>query len=67
MKKVVSVFAVLTAISFTSCNKCEECHYEDGNGGEVELGEICGDDLKDAEANGYAVGDTVVTIHCEEH
>ena len=54
------------SFGFTSCNKCKDCHY-DHNGMEHEIGELCNDELKDAEANGYSVGDTVVTIHCEEH
>ena len=66
MKKVALLASGVALIGFMSCNKCEDCHY-DMDGQEVEIGEICGDELEDAEANGYAVGDTVVTIHCEEH
>ncbi len=67
MKKVVIAIAVLGTISFASCKKCEECHYDDASGNEVQLGELCGDELKNAEENGYTVGDTTVTLHCEEH
>ena len=56
----------LGSFAFISCNKCKDCHYE-STSGEVEIGELCDDDLKDAEANGYSIGDSVVTIHCEEH
>lgn len=66
MKKAILLITVLAGLSVASCKKCEECHY-DKDGAEVEIGEICGDDLKEAEENGYAVGDTVVTIHCEAH
>ncbi|UKN03680.1 hypothetical protein K6119_09155 [Paracrocinitomix mangrovi] len=66
MKKISIVFLSLVAIVTVSCEKCQDCHYESTNG-LVEIGEICGDELKDAEANGYTIGDTVVTIHCEEH
>ncbi len=67
MKKVgfIAAAAVLT-ISFASCKKCHDCHYDD-NGTEVEIGELCGDELESAEANGWALQDTVVTVHCEEH
>lgn len=50
----------------TSCKKCEECHY-DGPNGEVELGELCDEELEDAEANGYMVGDSTYVVHCHEH
>ena len=66
MKKVAFAFAVVATIGFTSCKKCEECHY-DSNGSEIEIGELCDDELENAEKNGYSVGDSVVTIHCEEH
>ncbi|MAZ38227.1 MAG: hypothetical protein P8I55_09070 [Crocinitomix sp.] len=67
MKKVIIAVAILFSIGMVSCQKCEECHYDGVDGSEVEIGEICGDDLKNAEENGYTVGDTVVTIHCEAH
>lgn len=60
------VIATISTLGFISCEKCHDCHY-DQNGTEVEIGELCGDELEDAEANGYTIGDTVVTIHCEEH
>ncbi len=67
MKKVGFIAAAVLAVSFVSCNKCHDCHY-DLNGTEVEIGEFCGDELEDVEANGYALNDsTVVTVHCEEH
>ena len=63
----VSLIALLTiGFGFASCEKCQDCHY-DANGTEVEIGELCDEELEDAEANGYSLGDTVVTIHCEEH
>lgn len=64
--KYLFFIPVLTFALFTSCEKCQECHY-DANGTEVEIGELCDDELEYAEANGYVIGDTVVTIHCEEH
>ena len=71
MKKGMRISVVLIAFtSFTmvSCKKdeCHECHY-DGPNGEVELGEKCGDDLEDIEANGYAVDGVVYEVHCHEH
>lgn len=66
MKKFAFIGLGVIAFGFASCEKCEDCHY-DMDGTEVEIGEICDEELEDAEANGYAVGDTVVTIHCEEH
>lgn len=67
MKKGIFIVAALgVSVMFASCKKCEECHYDTPTG-EVEVGELCDDALKDAEANGWAVGDTVYTVHCEEH
>jgi hypothetical protein len=60
------VLTVGAMVTFASCKKCEECHY-DLNGAEVEVGELCDEELEDAEANGWVVGDTVYTIHCHEH
>ena len=67
-KKVkISVAALLVAFSFVACkkNKCAECHY-DANGSEVELGNYCGDDLENIEANGYSDGNATYTVHCGE-
>lgn len=66
MKKYVLVVGVVVFFALFSCNKCHDCHYDD-NGSEVEIGELCGEDLENAEANGYNTGDTIVTVHCEEH
>ena len=71
MKKQNAIFLGLFALAmaFTSCKKeeCHECHYEDANGAEVELGEKCGDDLEDLEANGINVDGTNYEVHCHEH
>lgn len=66
-KSILAIGALTFTVVFTSCKKCEHCHYDDANGNEVEIGELCDDELKNAEANGYAIGDTTVTIHCEAH
>ena len=66
MKYVILSLAVIGSSVLFSCNKCRECHYDD-NGSEIEIGELCDEDLEEAEANGYNTGDTVVTVHCEEH
>lgn len=69
MKKSMKVYLpVVVGFLFvvTSCKKCEECHY-DGTNGEVDLGELCDDELEDAEANGYVVNDTTYEVHCHEH
>ena len=61
MKKVILGILAISAIGFTSCKKCSECHYEalDSSGMEVEVefGEHCGDDLKDLESIGYQLSD----------
>ncbi len=71
MKKVAILFSAVALIGLTSCNKCVECH-ADVNGGEVELGEYCGDEAEALENTGYvdptdSTG-TVNVVHCgEEH
>jgi hypothetical protein len=71
MKKVAILFSAVALIGLTSCNKCVECH-ADVNGGEVELGEYCGDEAEALENTGYVVPSdttgTVHVVHCgEEH
>lgn len=68
MKKQLFVYALVVAgaIATNSCKKCHDCHY-DGPSGEVEIGELCGDDLESAEENGYKVGDSTYTVHCHAH
>lgn len=62
---IVPMFGLL--FFATSCKKCEECHYDGPNGEEVEMGELCDDELEEAEANGYAAADgTTYEVHCGE-
>lgn len=65
-KKIIFSVLVVSTFAFTSCKKCSECHY-DGQNGEVEIGEYCGDELKDIEASGYTVGEEYFEVHCHEH
>ncbi len=69
MKKVSFLaIALISVATLSSCNnKCHECHYEDANGAEVELGEQCGDDLENYEENGIVVDGTTYEVHCHEH
>lgn len=71
MKKVVlfSALALGFLVTSSSCgkNKCHECHY-DKAGSIIDLGEYCGDDLKQLEALGtYTDSTGTYTVHCEEH
>lgn len=66
MKKLILAAVIVGSFTMVSCKKCKDCHW-DNNGVENEIGELCDDELENAEANGYNTGDTVVTIHCEEH
>jgi len=95
MKKLnLLTLALIGGIVFwSSCSKssdshddgCHDCHIaqDDGNGGEIEfeIGEFCGSDLTDVEANGYHTTDVLYSesgldtlqpghydeVHCEEH
>jgi uncharacterized lipoprotein YehR (DUF1307 family) len=74
MKKSVKIFSaavfMFASVALISCgkNKCEECHYELSNGSEVELGDYCGDDLKNIEKNGYTDSTgTNYEVHCGGH
>lgn len=62
---IAAGFIILASVS---CKKdeCHECHYEK-NDVEVELGERCGDDLKNIEASGFNDGGVVYEVHCHEH
>ena len=67
MKKISILFGAVLIFGVSSCKKCHECHY-DNNGAEIELGEYCGDELEQLEANGYAdTSGNVYTVHCHEH
>lgn len=67
MKKVTIIGTLLLATLSFSCKKndCKECHY-DKDGGEVELGEKCGDDIETLEKDGYTEGGVNYTVHCGE-
>jgi hypothetical protein len=73
MKKVTVALmlgAFVFGTSFTSCKKkveCHECHYDDDNGAEVELGEKCGEELENLEKDGITVGGKKYDVHCHEH
>lgn len=69
MKKSILLSGALICLTLFSCKKdeCHECHYEDAQGAEVELGEKCGDEMEDLEANGINVGSTNYEVHCHEH
>ncbi|MBM3429760.1 MAG: hypothetical protein FJX99_02105 [Bacteroidetes bacterium] len=70
MKRVFFSVTALLLLSYTmiSCNKnkCHECHY-DKAGVEIELGEKCGDELENLEANGYTDSTGNYVVHCHEH
>jgi hypothetical protein len=69
MKKTKTILALAaTAVLFSmgSCKKCAECHY-DLNDTEVEIGEYCGDDLKEIEKSGYQVNGQTLEVHCHDH
>lgn len=69
MKKTKAILLATTSVvilTMGSCKKCAECHY-DLNGAEVEIGEYCGDDLKDIEKSGYTVGGQTLEVHCHDH
>ena len=66
--KSIIILTAFAAITFSSCDKsCHECHYEDSNDQEVELGEKCDDELKELEKNGIEINGTSYEVHCNEH
>jgi hypothetical protein len=90
MKKFFLIPFVIASLFIMSCeeedhhDECHECHIAymaTGSKTQGEIGEFCGDDLADVEANGYTlledlvVGDVTipagfypgVDIHCEDH
>lgn len=69
MKTKILTLAVFgSALLFSSCeHHCHECHYEDADDMEVELGEKCEDELESLEANGITVDGVTYEVHCHEH
>lgn len=69
IKRFATLSLIVTSVALVSCgkNKCEECDYYKGNE-DIELGEYCGDDLKDIEKNGYTDSTgTTYDVHCGGH
>jgi len=73
MKKsnLLSLLVLFSVLLFTSCSKdndhspeCQECAalcaMDDGTTTEKDLGEFCGEDLQDIEANGYTLTSELV-------
>ena len=64
-KLLIALFGFFLIVSCKK-NQCAECHYDGANGAEVELGEYCGDDLENIEADGYSDGTTMYEVHWGE-
>lgn len=64
-KTVFTVLAAAFALSLVACkkNKCADCHY-DKDGAEIEIGEKCGDEMENLEANGYTDSTGTYIVHC---
>ena len=66
--KMILPMAVVALFTMTSCEHgCHECHYEDANNKEVELGEKCDEELEELEENGITVNNVNYEVHCHEH
>ena len=65
-KLIFLVIATVMTLAVSSCKKCHECHYDKGDE-EIELGEYCGDDLEEIEANGFTDTSGTYEVHCHEH
>jgi hypothetical protein len=65
MKVSLIVFSVACIFAASSCkkNECADCHY-DKAGAEIELGEKCGDEMEQLEANGYTDTTGTYVVHC---
>ncbi|MBM3164427.1 MAG: hypothetical protein FJZ80_03095 [Bacteroidetes bacterium] len=65
MKVILMTFSFALAFAFVSCkkNKCADCHY-DKDGAEIEIGEKCGDEIEELEANGYTDSTGTYVVHC---
>lgn len=57
---------MMLGVALSSCKKCAECHYDTSNGN-IEIGEYCGDDLKEIEKSGFEVNGEVFEVHCHDH
>lgn len=66
--KILTLGSFALFFSLASCHKdCHECHYEDANDNEVELGEKCEDELETLEAEGITVDGVKYEVHCHGH
>lgn len=65
MKVSLIVFSVACIFAASACkkNECADCHY-DKAGVEIELGEKCGDEMEQLEANGYTDTTGTYVVHC---
>ncbi|NDB34529.1 MAG: hypothetical protein EB023_04110 [Flavobacteriia bacterium] len=65
MRVSLIVFSVAFIFAASACkkNKCADCHY-DKAGSEIELGEKCGDEMEQLEANGYTDTTGTYVVHC---
>ena len=64
-----SVMAVAVTLFIYSCKRdeCHDCHY-DKAGAEVEMGEFCGEALKNLETQGtYTDSTGTYEVHCHGH
>ncbi|MFZ9583079.1 MAG: hypothetical protein ACO28O_08910 [Crocinitomicaceae bacterium] len=61
----VLLFPIGILLLTASCNKnkCADCHY-DKAGAEIEIGEKCGDEMENLEANGYTDSTGTYVVHC---
>ena len=61
MNKLTIITGIIAAIAISvlsSCNKdnndCKVCSYTESGGSNVSLGELCGDEYKTVESNGFS-------------
>lgn len=69
MKQKIGIlgFSILTILSACKKNECHECHYENAQNEEIELGTYCGKDLENIEKNGISNSEGTFEVHCHEH
>ncbi len=67
---VAVALMLIFSIGLHSCKKketCHDCHYENDNNQEVDLGKKCGNELEALERDGIVVDGKKREVHCHDH
>ena len=71
MNKLTAYFGILALVGgvfLSSCTKddaeCKVCSYNESDGSNVSMGELCGDEYKTVESTGFATSTGLHPVTC---